>query len=107
MSKNKKVELTNAEINHLRKLIGWVICEIGPSPEEHIDIVKKIAPAFKDGISEEGQVRLLESHHKYKSIPKYVRNAIKALEKTTSSAPIGDTGECPYCGTRYIGKSDD
>lgn len=72
--------LTEAEINHLRRLIGWVACEAGQTPEELIATVRKIAPAIQD-VSEEGKARLVEAHQQAEAVPKYVRAAIKALSK--------------------------
>lgn len=74
------VKLTDAEFNHLWRLVGWVRLEIGPSPEEHVAIVRDIAPQLQD-ISEEGQARLVERHQRLASVPKYVRAAVKQLTK--------------------------
>ncbi len=73
--------LKDSEVNHLRLLLGWVRCEIGQSPEENIETMRKIAPHCPD-ISDEGKARLIEHHQKVTSVPKYVRAAIKALSKT-------------------------
>lgn len=81
--------LSQAEINHLRRLVGWVDCEIGQSPEEMIETVKGIAPAIGD-LSDEAKQRLVASHEKAASVPKYVRQAIKALRKTLAGTE-GDT----------------
>jgi hypothetical protein len=42
--------------------------------------VQKILPALGE-VSEEGKQRLVESYEKTVAVPKYVRDAIKALEK--------------------------
>jgi hypothetical protein len=73
--------LNEAEINHLRKLIGWVACEAGQTPDELIETVRKIAPAIGPNVSEEGKARLVQAAQKADSVPKYVRAAIKALRK--------------------------
>ncbi|HJV75461.1 MAG TPA: hypothetical protein VJ654_14640 [Noviherbaspirillum sp.] len=87
-------KLTDAEINHLRRLLGYVRCEIGQEPDEIVSTVKKIAPAIGD-ISEEGKKNLVEWHDKSSSVPKYVRAAVKALEKTIvqHQGEILDAGE--------------
>lgn len=72
--------LSKSEENHLRRLLGWISCEIGQSPEELIETVRKISPAFDD-LSDEAKQRLVESHEKSASVPKYVRQAVKILEK--------------------------
>jgi hypothetical protein len=71
----KPNKLTPSEINHLRRLLGYVRCEIGQTPEENI------AHAIAD-ISDEGKTRLVDQHKKCAAVPQYVRAAIKALEKT-------------------------
>lgn len=78
--------LSTAEINHLRRLVAWVDCEIGPSPEEMIDTAKRIAPAVGE-VSDEGKQRLMSSLAKSANVPKYVRQAVKALRKAVEQAP--------------------
>jgi hypothetical protein len=72
--------LTKAEVNHLRRLIGYVRCEILQNPDELVATVQKIYPAIGE-ISEKGKQRLVESYEKAIAVPKYVRDAIRALEK--------------------------
>ena len=72
--------LTKAEVNHLRRLIGYVRCEILQSPDELVATVQSICPSIGE-ISEEGKQRLVESYEKAIAVPKYVRDAIKALNK--------------------------
>jgi len=72
--------LTPAEVNHLRRLLGWVRCEVGQSPDEMIKTVREIAGSIQD-VGDEGKARLVEAHQKSESVPKYVRSAVKALEK--------------------------
>lgn len=76
--------LSTAEINHLRRLLGWVSCEIGPSVEEQIATAKSIAPAVGE-ISDAAKQRLIASAEKAAAVPKYVRQAVKALRKATVS----------------------
>jgi hypothetical protein len=45
--------LTDAELSHLRKLLGWIDCEIGQAPEEMVETLKKIAPAISPEVDEE------------------------------------------------------
>jgi NAD-specific glutamate dehydrogenase len=79
-----KRRLKRSEVNHLRRLLGWVACDIGPSPDEIVDTVRKIAPAISNP-SEDGKQRLVEWHEESARIPKYVRDAIKALRKAIES----------------------
>lgn len=78
--------LSTAEINHLRRLLGWVRCEVGQSSEELIATAKAIAPAVGE-LTPEGRQRMIESAEKADSVPKYVRQAIKALEKAIAGQP--------------------
>ena len=74
------IEMTAAQRNHLRLLLGWVRCSSGvfQSPDEYMATMRKIAP-FVDP-DKEGIARLAEGMHKAESVPQYVRRAIKALE---------------------------
>jgi len=74
--------LSTAEINHLRRLLGWVECEIGQTTDELIATAKKIAPAVGE-ISEEGRQRMIESAEKADRVPAYIRQAVKMLRKAT------------------------
>jgi len=78
--------LSAAELNHLRRLVAWVECEIGPTPEELIETARKIAPAVDD-VSEEAKARLQTSLERAAKAPQYVRQAIKALRKVVAHAP--------------------
>lgn len=78
--------LSTAEINHLRRLVAWIDVEIGPAPEELIDIAKRIAPTVGE-VSDEGKERLQAQLEKAAAIPRYVRQAIKALRKVTVQTP--------------------
>ena len=78
---NPVVRLSDAEINHLRRLLGWIACEIGQSPEELVATVQKIAQSMP-APGEEGKARLVAAHKEAASVPIYVRQAVKALRKT-------------------------
>lgn len=93
-------KLTEAEVNHLRRLIGWVACKVGQTPEEMISTVRKIAPAIQD-VSEEGKARLVEAHTKAKAVPMYVRAAIKALSKVRQPSP-GDIVDAEFSEQRQL-----
>lgn len=75
-------KLRNSELSHLRRLVGWVSCEIGQSPDDLVSTVQNIVSKTGIEISECGKSRLIDSHRKAESVPKYVRAAIKALRKT-------------------------
>ena len=81
MSKMNR-QLTDSEINHLRRLIGWIECEIGQAPDEMIETLKKVSPALGHDFGEESRLRLEAAYAKSAAVPLYVRAAIKALRKT-------------------------
>lgn len=72
--------ICQSDVNHLRRLLGYVRCEIGPEPEEVVDTVRMIAGKCGP-ISDEGKQRLVQHYQHSARVPKYVRDAIKALEK--------------------------
>lgn len=80
-------ELSKAQVNHLRRLLGWVRSSDGvfQSPEEMVATLREIAPHVGQP-DEAAKQRLTESYEKAASIPKYVRAAIKALEPVVREA---------------------
>ena len=70
--------MTPAQRNHLRLLLGWVRCEIGQTPEEFKATLASIAPVLPD-LSNDGQTRIVKHYDAAKSVPQYVRNAVKRL----------------------------
>lgn len=82
------MRLSKAERNHLRRLVGYIRCEVGQTPEEMVATVRSIAPAVGE-ISPEGKERLEQAYRKAHDVPLYIRAAIKALEKAL--ARKGDT----------------
>ncbi|WP_275628787.1 hypothetical protein [Pseudomonas sp. 273] len=83
--------LSRSEMNHLRRLIAWVRCEVGAQPEEIITTVHELAPQLGD-ISEDAKQRLAKWHQRAEAVPQYVRAAIKALEKVAQEE-AGETVE--------------
>lgn len=76
--------LTQAQVNHLRRLLGWVRCEYGQEPavyaEQAKDMIARLEHAgFKT--SDDAKAYIAESYMHKASTPKYVRAAVKALEK--------------------------
>jgi len=83
-----------SDINHLRRLLGWVRCEIGQSPEEMASMLADIADKLgHPPIADESKRRLVEAHDKARSVPKYVRAAVKALSKTVGNGEVIDDAE--------------
>ncbi len=64
-----------------RLLLGWVRCEIGQTPEEFEETMRKIAPAITHPISEDSKQRVMKSYQKSVNVPIYLRQAVKMLSK--------------------------
>lgn len=84
------MKLSNAEVNHLRRLVAWVRCEIGQAPDEMVKLVGDIAEKLKHvEISEDAKERLLHSYYRAESIPKYVRAAVSSLDSAINQ-PVAE-----------------
>lgn len=79
--------LSKSDVNHLRRLLGWVRCEIPPAPDEVVKIVHSIAPAIDSEAS---------------SVPKYIRAALKALAPLVEEAR-GEIVEGENVSARRLG----
>lgn len=87
--------MKRSDLNHLRRLVAWVSCEIGQSPDELVATMRNLA---ERGITTDdaGKARMVQAHDAARSVPKYVRDAVKALgayarapgEVLTSSLPF-------------------
>lgn len=75
------MKLSPSDLNHLRRLLGYMRCEVGQSPQELVATVQSILSTTRETTSD-GKQRLIEAHTKAQNVPKYVRAAIKALEKS-------------------------
>lgn len=76
--------LTPAEINHLRRLLGWVRCEYGQEPAAYAEQAKEMIAKLESAgfkTSDDAKAYIAESYMHKASTPKYVRAAVKALEK--------------------------
>lgn len=76
--------MTAAELNHLRRLLGWVRCEVGQPPDEMVPMVQNIVRRIGE-VSPEGKARLVEAHAQANNVPQYVRAALKALATTLAA----------------------
>lgn len=99
MATQKARALTDAEINHLRRLVAYVRCEIGPEPDEHLAIARDLAAK---GLRPDaaGIARLAESHQQLVNVPQYVRAGVKALTKVVrrrdeKGPPLAEEVETP------------
>lgn len=79
-----KPNLTQAETNHLRRLLGWVRTEVGQTPDEIVQTVAGLADkgaVTADGLDASAKARLVEHHQSAAAVPKYIRAAVKSLER--------------------------
>lgn len=72
--------LTTAQVNHLRRLLGWIRCDIGQSPEEMRVTYEHIYQKLKMVPDDEAAKRIRDDYERAQRLPKYVRAAIKSLE---------------------------
>ena len=78
-SSQLKPNLTQAQTNHLRRLLAWVRGEVGQTPQEMVETLRGLGPMPDP--SAEAKARLVDSYKRAEAVPKYVRTAVKALEK--------------------------
>lgn len=74
-----KPNLTQSQTNHLRRLLAWVRGEVGQTPQEMVETLRGLGPMPEP--SAEAKARLVDSYKRAEAVPKYVRAAVKALEK--------------------------
>lgn len=72
--------MKRSDLNHLRRLVAWVQCEIGPTPEELQARVQDIAAHGVEPADDAARQRMVDAYDKARSVPKYVRAAVKALD---------------------------
>lgn len=75
--------LTDAEVNHLRRLLAWMRCEWTLDPHSQAGHVEASAWLVEAGYQtpEEAGQALTELAEKINKCPKYVRQAVKMLTK--------------------------
>lgn len=84
--------MKHSDSNHLRRLLAWVSCEIGQTPEELVATMQSIAVRLEPvDIADASRQRLVEAHDKARAVPAYVHAALKALRKATNT--MGDVVE--------------
>ncbi len=79
--------MKKSDMNHLRRLLGWIRCDIGQAPAELQQTMIDVAAGLgHPEISEEAKARMVETYRRAEAVPLYVRAAVKALEKVLASA---------------------
>lgn len=96
-------ELKQSDINHLRRLLAWMRCSNMYLYLEH-DQHKSLADELDviDGAKEKYQKRMADAYNKY---PKYVHDAVKALQKTIHQID-GEVSDVDALHVREIGSPD-
>lgn len=75
--------MKQSDMNHLRRLLGWIRCEIGLPPAEQQRTMISIAEKLGEcGIDTDAKARLVEGYRRAEAVPVYVRDAVNALEKS-------------------------
>lgn len=79
---NVSQELTDAEVNHLRRLLGWLTCEYNLSEADQEGILIGLSAAVAGGVSvERAQAILDDEAARIRHVPTYIRHAIKMLTR--------------------------
>lgn len=97
--------MKQSDLNHLRRLLGWIRCDIGQSPGEIQQTMIDVADGLgHPEISPEAKARMVEAYHRAESIPLYVRAAVKALEKALANGGphSGVDATCATDETHYV-----
>lgn len=90
--------MKQSDLNHLRRLVAWVRCEIGQTPEEVVATYQEIADQLNHPpITDEARQRMVADYDRARRAPKYVRAAVKALSKVVKDASNGPTVESEAC----------
>jgi hypothetical protein len=82
--RSKGVAISVAELNHIRRLVAWVDCEIGQAPEDLVLTVKRIGGVMDPGeLTDAAKARLVAAHQRASLVPRYVRDAVASVHKVT------------------------
>ena len=78
-----KLQLTDAEVTHLRKTLAWMRCEYMLDEEMQRGSVEAIKTLMEHGdiTQEEAHNALAKRADQIRQVPKYIRHAIKMLTK--------------------------
>jgi len=82
---NEAQELTDAEVNHLRRLLAWLRLEYNLSEEGQRGMMIGLHKAVEAGASvERAQAVLDEEAERIRRVPAYIRQAIKMLDRAVA-----------------------
>lgn len=79
---NLPQELTEAQVNHLRRLLAWLICEYNLSEAGQEGLLIGLNAAVATGAQvERAQAILDQEVERIRRVPAYIRQAVKMLSK--------------------------
>ncbi|MFY3460532.1 DNA-directed RNA polymerase subunit alpha C-terminal domain-containing protein [Achromobacter xylosoxidans] len=88
--------MKQSDMNHLRRLLGWIRCDIGQPPAEQQRTMISIAEKLGEcGIDTDAMARLVEGYRRAEAVPVYIRDAVNALEKLLPAPGRGPGAEGP------------
>lgn len=79
---NVSQELTDAEVNHLRRLLAWLTCEFNLSEDGQRGLLMGLDKAVAAGVDQERAQQVLDEEvARIRLVPAYIRQAVKMLTK--------------------------
>ena len=78
-----EMAMTDAQVNHLRRLLAWMRCELAPDEDMRRGFLLGAAACYQiDGISSDQVNQVVQDKvEQINSVPIYVRQAVKMLTK--------------------------
>jgi hypothetical protein len=99
-------ELSQAEINHLRRLLAWLRCEnqyLYLDEDGHVEVAKSLGNSLGEGVAVSYGEKVEKAFNRW---PKYVHAAVKALGKTIKQAD-GDVVDVEFNEQKELPKHDE
>jgi hypothetical protein len=79
---NVSQELTDAEVNHLRRLLAWLRCEFNLSEDGQHGLLMGLNMAVTGGVEVERAQEVLDQEvARIRHVPAYIHQAVKMLTK--------------------------
>lgn len=87
---NAPQDLTEAEVNHLRRLLAWLVCEYNLGEDGQRGLMIGLHKAVDAGVPiERAQAVLDEEAQRIQRVPNYIRQAVKMLQKAVRDHDAG------------------
>lgn len=99
--------IKQSDINHLKRLIGYVKCEIGEDEQQTIQRYAELSGIVDHELDDAVKKRIVENVRKAANVPQYIRLAVAALEKVVRESD-GNTvdAEALYKSTLICNESN-